>query len=75
MPETAAPHPSTARIVPPPSRNGSAPPQPVPATPAAPPEPAVADPDQQPRTGLTTGAARSRITQLLQIMRRTFRRP
>jgi hypothetical protein len=70
MPETAAPHPSTT--VPPPSRNGSAPPRP---TPAAPPGPAVAHQDRQPRTGLTTSAGRSRITQLLRIMRRTFRRP
>jgi len=75
MPETAAPQPSTTRTLPPPSRNGSAPPRPVPAAPAAPPGPAVAPQDRQPRTGLTTSAARSRITQLLQIMRRTFRRP
>jgi hypothetical protein len=74
MSETAAPHQSPAGSLPSPSRNGSAPPQPIPAAPAAPPEPAVADPDQQLRTGLTTSAARSRITQLLQIMRRTFRR-
>jgi hypothetical protein len=75
MPETAAPHPSTARTRPSPSRNGSAPTQPIPATPAAPSEPTVADPAPQPRTGLTTSAGRARITQLLQIMRRTFRRP
>ena len=75
MPETAAPHPSTTRPLPPPSLNGSAPPQPIPPGPAAPPRPAVAHQDRQPRTGLTTSAGRSRITQLLRIMRRTFRRP
>jgi hypothetical protein len=75
MPETAAPHPSPARTVPSPSRNGSAPTQPIPAAPAGPPEPAVADPERQPRTVLTTSAGRARSTQLLQIMRRTFRRP
>ena len=75
MPETAAPHPSPARTVPSPSRNGSAPTQPIPAVPAAPPEPAVADPGRQRRTGLTISAGRARITQLLQVIRRTFRRP
>jgi hypothetical protein len=75
MPETAAPRPSTTRTPPRPSLNGSAPPRPVPAAPAAPPGPAVAHQDRQPRTGLTTSAGRSRITQLLRIMRRTFRRP
>jgi hypothetical protein len=70
MPETAAPHPSTTRTLPPPSLNGSAPPRPIPATPVAPPGPAVAHRDR-----LTTSAGRSRITQLLRIMRRTFRRP
>ena len=75
MPETAAPRPGTSRTLPPPSRNGSAPPRPIPAAPAAPPAPEVAHPDGQPPTGLTTRTGRSRITQLLQIMRRTFRRP
>jgi hypothetical protein len=75
MPEAAAPQPSTARTVPPPSRNGSAPPRPIPPTPAAPPGPAVAPQDRPSRTGLTTSAARARMTQLLQIMRRTLRRP
>jgi hypothetical protein len=75
MPETAAPHPSTTRTLPTPSRNGSAPPRPIPPAPAAPPGPAEADQDRQPRTGLTSSAGRARITQLLQIMRRTFRRP
>jgi hypothetical protein len=75
MPETAAPHPSTARTLLSPSRNGSAPAQPVPAAPAVPPEPAVADPAPQPRTGLTTSAGRSRVTQLSRVIRRTFRRP
>ncbi len=72
MPDTAAPRPSTARTRPPPSLNGSGPPRPAPA---APPAPEVAHPDQQPPAGLITSAGRSRITQLVRIMRRTFRRP
>ena len=71
MPETAAPRPSTTRTLPPPSLNGSAPPRPIPAAPAAPPGPAVAHQDRQPRTGLTTSAG----SEVLRIMRRTFRRP
>jgi hypothetical protein len=75
MPETAAPHPSTARTLLSPSRNGSAPPQPIPAAPVAPPEPGVADPARQPRTGLTTSRGGSRVTELFTFIRRTFRRP
>jgi hypothetical protein len=73
MPDTAAPRPSTTRTRSPASLNGSGPPRPIPAAPAAPPAPEVAHPDRQPPTGLIT-AGRSRITQLLRIMRRPFRR-
>jgi hypothetical protein len=72
MPDTAAPRPSTASTRPPPSLNGSGPPRPAPA---APPAPEVAHPDQPPPAGPITSAGRSRITQLVRIMRRTFRRP
>jgi hypothetical protein len=75
MPATPVPRPSTTRALQPPSLNGSAPPRPIPAPPTAPPAPEVAHPDRQPPAGLITSAGRSRITQLLQIMRRTFRRP
>lgn len=75
MPEAAAPRPGTIRTWAPPSRNGSAPPRPIPAAPAASPGPAVAHQGRQPPAALTAGAGRSRITRLLRIMRRTFRRP
>jgi hypothetical protein len=72
MPDTAAPRPGTARTRPPPSLNGSGPPRPAPA---APPAPEAAHPDRPPPAGLITSAGRSRIMQLVRIMRRTFRRP
>jgi hypothetical protein len=74
MPETAAPGPGPVRMLPPPSRNGSGPPRPIPTAPAAPPAPDVAHPDRQPPAGLFTSAGRSTITQLRRILRRTFRR-
>jgi hypothetical protein len=75
MPEPAAPRPGTASTWPLPSLNGSAsglPSQPAPAAPPRQPGPARIG---RIRTVLTTGAGRTRITQLRRIMRRTLRRP